>query len=537
MLQSGDRRAGQMNSTTSTTQGLMQEAVHRHQRGDLDGAARLCELILSIKPKDGTGLTLLGAITAQRGDLRRGLQLLDKALTVEPRNAEAHCNRGNILKEMGRLQAALESYDKAIALYPAFAYAYCNRGVVLEALNRFQAALESYDRALLIRPDFSLAYVNRANLLNYLGQAEEALADHDRALRLNPGDPGALVGQAEAYKSLGQLQAALASLDRAIALKPDHAQAHANRSTILLASGRFAEGWREYEWRWSGAKGQNLGQMRRHASRPLWLGHESLAGKSILLYSEQGLGDTLQFCRYAPLLHDSGAKVFLEVPQTLAALLSSLAGVAEVVPWDGTLPDFDFQCPLMSVPCAVGTTLNSIPASDRYLSADPVKVAHWDERLKPVGRPRIGLVWSGNQANRLGLQRSAPLAGLLEHLPGSHRYVSLQKEVPAEDASVVTGGVRLLDCRDGQRDLSDAAAICQCLDLLISVDTSIAHLGGALGVPTWILLPFNADWRWLQERDDSPWYPSVRLFRQQRPRDWSDVLRRVASEILRTFAN
>jgi hypothetical protein len=293
-------------------------------------------------------------------------------------------------------------------------------------------------------------------------------------------------------------------------------------------------GWHDYEWRWKSPKGPNFTE-RRSFSQPLWIGKDSIAGQTILLYGEQGLGDTLQFCRYATLVSALGATVIVEAQPPLLGLLGSLKGVSRVVAKGDSLPSFDRHCPLLSLPLAFKTTMGSIPGANPYLFSDPNKVASWQARLGEKSRPRIGLAWSGNPRQVNNHNRSLSLSDLIAHLPPRFQYVSLQKEVPEDDRNVLERSPSLLNVADHLQDFSDTAALCECLDVVISVDTSVAHLSAALGRPTWVLLHHNPDWRWLLERDDSPWYPTVTLHRQRRYGNWPDVIERAAAALDRGF--
>jgi len=345
--------------------------------------------------------------------------------------------------------------------------------------------------------------------------------------------------QADEYSNRGAALAAmnrwdeaLANFDQAIALRPDHAGAHFCRAILWLLQGDFARGWAEYEWRWKTVHGRAL-QARRRFLQPIWLGTEDIAGKTILLYSETGLGDTLQFCRFAKLVRDLGATVLLQVQEPLVELLAQLESVSQVLPETVPPPPFDVHCPLLSLPLALAIELATIPAG-KYLSAPLTRAARWRAQVGRSARPRIGLVWRGDPHNPDDPKRSLTLAELLPHLPGGFQYLSLQKEVNESERRLVAA--HLDDFVPAyELDFVETAALCECLDLVISVDTSIAHLSAALGQKTWILVPYNPDCRWLLDRDDSPWYPSARLYRQARSGDWCGLLTRVAADLNREF--
>jgi len=509
----------------------LQRARALHHDGNLAGAKILYEEILKTQPKHSEVLNLLGLIAAQTGNPQLAADLLDKAIECDPRNVEAYCNKGTLFKQLDKLDAALLCYDEAIAIAPNLAAAFFNRGLVLQELKEFNAALASFKQAIAIEPDYVEAHIACVVSLQELKQWDAALASYDRAIAILPDYEDAHLGRGALLQQLGQLDAALSSYDRAIALKPDYAAAYVGRAVTSLLLGDFEKGWIDFEWRWKDSNGPSILE-KRDFPQPLWLGEESIAGKRILLYSEQGLGDTLQFCRYAKLAADLGARVILEVQQPLSVLLEGLEGVSQLVIRGNPLPDFDFQCPLLSLPLAFKTQLGTVPSSAKYLTSDPTKVATWQTKLGEKTRPRIGLVWSGNPVHKNDQNRSVPLADLLRYLPPELQYVSLQKEVRENDKRTLRSNPQILQYSDDLHDFSDTAALCDCMDILISVDTSVAHLSGALGKNTWIMLPFVPDSRWLLDRTDSPWYPTCRIYRQEKPEDWDGVFKKVARDLV-----
>jgi Tfp pilus assembly protein PilF len=439
----------------------------------------------------------IGCLSAR--NLEHAVHLFDQAIALEPSRAEPYYKRGNALKDMARHEAAIASYNQAIERRPDYAHAYCNRGVVEQALGRVEAALSSYERAIALDPTDYMAPYNRALLMQDCSRWEEALADYDRAIGLNPRFADALY----------------------------------NRSMAQLFLGDFDSGWRGYEWRWANARRLGIGEARTF-TQPRWQG-EDLAGKSLLLYAEAGLGDTLQFCRYVPLCARLGATVNLEIQAPLVRLLERLEGVSRVIAAGGALPTFDYESPLLSLPLAFKTTLDSIPAPKSYLRADEPRIAQWQTRLDPRSRPRIGLAWSGNPRNPIDARRSIMLADWIGHLPVEFEYYSLQTQVREFDRAVLESGSLINSFDDALLDFQNTAALCACMDLVITVDTSLAHLAGALGQRTWVLLAHTPDFRWLRDRTDSPWYPSLRLYRQAAAGDWVGVFERVAADLRREF--
>ncbi|HZB93642.1 MAG TPA: tetratricopeptide repeat protein [Stellaceae bacterium] len=483
----------------------------------------------ALRPDDAGIIANLAAALAEAGDFAAALAQYEALLALMPEDPAAQYGRAAALRDLGRFEEALAGFDAALRLRPDYAEALNERGNALYSLRRFESALASYDAALALRPDLADAHNNRANALRALGRSEAALASYDAALARTPLDARVLSNRGLLLHGMGRFDEALASYARAQAIDPGLASAHWNEALSRLLLGDFARGWEKYEWRW---QTPDFAPERRQFSRPLWLGREALAGRTILLHAEQGLGDTLQFCRYAPHLAAAGATILLGAPPPLVPLLHSLAGLAWLGARGDALPAFDFHCPLLSLPRACGTGLETIPAPIPYLHAAPERIAAIAPLLPPPAPLRIGLVWSGraahpNDRNRsLALERLDPLLAL----PGI-AYVSLQRELRPADAAALARRPAITPLGEHLGDFADTAAAVAALDLVVTVDTSVAHLAGAMGKRVWILLPYVPDWRWLLQREDSPWYPSARLFRQAAPGDWDAVIARVAAAL------
>jgi len=474
------------------------------------------------------------ALLQERKQWAASLASYDRALALNAGDATVHYNRGTILRELERWPDALASYERSIALNGEFALAHAARAGTLKKLGRFPEALESYNKAIQLNPNDSAHYDGRGVLLHEMSRFEQALASFNQAIALNPDDAQACFNRGGVLEKLHDFAGAVVSYNLAITKKPDFADAGFNLALASLRTGDFITGWALYEWRWITQNGPILLQAR-HFSQPLWLGREDIAGKTILLYGEQGLGDSLQFCRYSTLVAELGARVILEVPAPLASVCATLRGVTQVIPYGQPLPDFDVQCPLMSLPLACRTRVETIPAANRYINSDPQKVAAWQARLGAQTRPRIGLTWSGSQAARMHGDRCYPLAQLIPHLSGDYEYFCLPTEITAADRQTLARNPAIRQF-PGEMDFSNTAALCECLDLVISMDTSIVHLNAALGNKTWVVLPFDCDWRWMIDREDNPWYRTVRLFRQNSRGDWNGVFERVAAELRRELA-
>ena len=465
--------------------------------------------------------------------LQEALASCDQALAFDPNYVLALNNRGVILQVLKRFEEAIVSFNKAIALHPDYPEAYYNRGIALNELKHLAQALASYEHAIALKPDFVEAHNNRGKVLKELARLDEALASYNNAIAVSPKHPDAYSNRGFIFQEMKRLGEALASYDQAIALKPDYTEALWNKAIALLLTGDFTQGWPLYEQRWDN---KTLELKKRIVPQPLWLGIEPLNGKTILLHAEQGFGDTIQFCRYAKLVSALGARVILEAPSALMPLLSGLEGIDVLVQVHQPLPDFDYHCPLLSLPLAFKTTVQTIPGSGPYLKADQTKLLAWKEKLGQKIRPRIGLVWSGNPKHKNDSNRSMTLQQLQACLPDGYDYISLHKEVKTSDQEILDNQVTIRTFSHELNDFSDTAALCELMDVVISVDTSVAHLASALGKETWVLLPYAPDWRWLLDRQDSPWYQSVRLYRQDEQRDWNNVLISVAADLTKRLA-
>ena len=430
-----------------------------------------------------------------------------------------------------RVAEAKAIYERVLAENPNDFDALHLLGVVAQQEKDFERSRALIERAIQINPQHGSAYNNLGNTLKEMGLLEPAVHQFVRAVQLRPDMLEPISNCGNALKELGRPVQAIQCYEQALGLNPNHPEVHLNRALAKLMLGDFRAGFEEYEWRWQGEK---LAPKLRQFPQPLWLGQTPLAGKTLLLHYEQGLGDTLQFCRYAPLLAAQGARVLLEVQRPLLHTLLRLPGVSVVIEKGAPLPDFDLHCPLMSLPLACRTELDTIPLPQGYLSAHPERLARWRERLNaPAGertRPRVGLVWSGSTVHVNDRNRSLRLEQLLPHLPAGPAYYCLQKELRDVDrAALAQSDIPFLG--DTLQDFDDTAALCTLMDVVVSVDTSVAHLSAALGRPTWVLLPHVPDWRWLLEREDSPWYASVQLLRQGPDRQWTTPLQRLHAQL------
>jgi tetratricopeptide (TPR) repeat protein len=473
-----------------------------------------------------------GLILKSLGRYDEAIECFDRALILSSVDAEIHNHRGLVMHAKGCLAEAIASYDRALAYDPGLAEAYNNRGVALKNLMRYDEALRDYDQALTIQPDYIEALSNRGVALKALNRFEEAVASYDRVLTLYPAYAEAHSNRGIALQELKRLEEAWDAYQDSIRLNPDYAEAHWNKALLLILLGRYEQGWGLFEWRWLRNEAKAAGKFR---GLP-WLGQEPIAGKTLLVYPEQGLGDYLQFCRYAPLVEALGAKVILEAPPVLVPVLATLPGNITIIATGEPLPPYDALCPVMSLPLAFKTTIDTIPATVPYLATNPAKVAEWQGRLGPRTQPRIGLVWSGNPTHKNDHNRSLRFDQLEPLLELPYEYHCLQKDIREEDRIILQRHPQVQLHADNLRDFSDTAALVDAMDLVISVDTSVAHLAGALGKPLWLLLPYMPDYRWMLDRSDSPWYPTARLFRQPEIGDWDKVVTEV-QYLLPTWAS
>jgi tetratricopeptide (TPR) repeat protein len=511
---------------------LQRQAYNSFQQGEFDKAERLCAGILEYRPDDFDALHMLGMLHFQRHRLVEALRFLARALKVNSSSADALSNLGLALHATGRYDEAVSSYRHALDLAPDHPEILYNLGNACLALDNIDDALSNYDRVLAIAHAHVGALVNRGNTLLRLNRPVEAMASYDKALASLPGHPQILTNRGHALRRLDRPVEALADFRAALAAAPEFAEAHFESAMTQLSLGDFDAGWKEYEWRWK------TGAFARHAAQPkvpLWLGDAPISGKTILLHAEQGFGDTIQFVRYAPLLAGRGAKVICEVQPELQALVSQPENAAlrdiRFMAAGAPRPAFDLHCPMLSLPLAFGTQPGTVPAAVPYLAASPERQAYWRDRLPP-GRLRAGFVWSGQSSHKNDSNRSIALPRLSALFENPEvRCFSLQRELRDADAKALRDLPNLVHLGGEFGDFADTAAVISLLDVVVSVDTAVAHLAGALGKPVMILLPHAADFRWMRGRDDTPWYPSAKLFRQPAFGDWDSVMARVADEL------
>ncbi|MBL6942065.1 MAG: tetratricopeptide repeat protein [Rhodospirillales bacterium] len=538
---------------------LLEQGFGQHQAGNLGEAEDLYHKILELDPGHAEANHLLGVIALDNADYPMACTLMEKAVLANPKHFIAHNNLGNARTALGDFQQAEKCYRKALKFKPDYAMAHNNLGNVLKQSSAFEEAEKHYlraasldgnyvealsglgavqlelgkvgdaeqncRRALELNPDFAEAHTNLGNVLAEKGAYKEAISHHRRAVDFNPDNAGVLNDLGNVLKDSQQFEEARTVYNRAIAIDPDDAKANYNLAMAHMTDGDLLEGFKGFEWRWKVA---GMVENRDFPGQE-WMG-EPLEGRTILVHAEQGLGDTIQFCRYLPLLVASGGKVVFECQPSLVDLVAGMGENITVFAKGETPPPYDhIHAPLLSLPRLFGTTLQTVPADSPYLQANATLSGQWAERLNQYRGPKVGLIWRGGAAHLNDRNRSASLA-LFDACftePGV-TYFSLQKDRPKEDNSLPE---RFIDLGQDFNNFSDTAAALENLDLVISVDTAVAHLAGAVGTPVWTLLAYPNDWRWLVERQDSPWYPTMRLMRKEAGQEWQFLLQRVATEI------
>ena len=512
---------------------ILQKAVKAFQDNNLELAKSFLHEALKANHLDAEAIFDLGIVYAEANRFSEALLIFHCLKSYKDKDPRIPFNIGLIYSLQGEHKLSLDAYDLALKLQPNNAEALINKAAIYNEIKEFSLALVALDYAIQLNENYYEAYLNKGNSLRALKRYDDAIAHYDKALNLKPDCHEAWVNKGVTLHELKRYDDAIAHYDRALNLKPDYHEAFWNKSLSLLVQGNFKDGLPLYESRW--IANRTIGVSSNHfLDRPLWVGGEPLQGKTILLYGEQGFGDFIQFCRYVKLVADLGAKVILETPEPLKKLMATLDGVSQLVTKGEKNIACDYRCPLLSLPLAFKTDLSSIPRANKYIAFDnaSTKILEWEQRLGVGTGPRIGLAWRGNPGHQNDASRSLTLEQLLSHLPKKYEYISLQKEVREEDRLILESSPDISSFESSLSDFSDTAALIECMDLVITIDTSVAHLSGALGKKTWVLLPHSPDWRWLLDRSDSPWYSSMKLYRQSISQDWREVLNNVESDLL-----
>jgi tetratricopeptide (TPR) repeat protein len=505
-------------------------ANEHYSSGHLQRSAEIFIEILRDQPDNIDALFMLGVMSAQTGNFNFAIEYFQKTININPTHTGAYYNLGNVYRDTGRMNEAFRCYQKVTQLNPGYTEAYINLGIIFRALGRFHEETACYHKAIQLDPRSAGAFFNLGRSFFDKEQFDKALACYEKVIRLNPNFAQAYMNLGLVLRIKGRHEEALSCYQKVIQINPDDAEAHWNMANVLLLTGNFKPGWKEYVWLW---KTIDCKKQRREFSQPAWNGCD-IKGRTILLYAEYGFGDTIQFIRFAPLVAERGVKVIVECQRELVSLLQDSEGVQKVIPQGDKLPDFDLQCSLMLLPVLFEISIDTIPNKIPYLTANPALVKKWHKRLlHDNSKMKIGIVWSGVSTSKkfCPLETFVPLAQLK-----CISFYSLQKGEAVKEVMNIPKGMQLYDYSNELTDFSDTAALIENLDLVISIDTSVAHLAGALGKPIWTLVPFVPDWRWLLNREDSPWYPTMKLFRQPLIGDWKSVFSTVLDNLQQKLA-
>jgi len=517
-----DSAGGYMNlGNAFNEQGRCEDAIQCFQKG-----LAICSGSAALWFNLGVAFSLLPRLS-------EAVAALQRAITLQPDFPNAYLCLGSVLTEQGLSEAAVQCYQKGLAIRPGDAQLWFNMGTTLLELRSLSEATAALQQAIVLKPDLAAAYNNLGNVLLKLQRLSEAVEVLQQAIALKPDYTDAYINLGNALQAQGKVKEAIAAYNRAIALNPSNLEVYYNRATAILLSGNLSHGFAEYERRTKIPRFHHFYEW--FDGKPRW-GGKNFAGKCLLVYDEQGFGDALQFCRYLPLVKSRGGSVQFSTKPPLLRLFANFPGIDEVIEHTAAViawTQSDLVVPLVSLPYIFGTTLHTIPAGVPYLNVEQHSKDVWRKRMNcQESHCRVGLVWAGNPANVSGQIRTCGLKAMLPLacIPGVTFY-SLQKGEAAQQANTPPTGMRLIDLTDDIEDFADTAALIMNLDLIISIDTAVTHLAGALGKPVWTLLPLACEWRWLLARDDTPWYPTMRLFRQSAPGDWSGVMTAVAREL------
>jgi Flp pilus assembly protein TadD len=504
--------------------------VIAHQRGQHDAAITLIRLAIELDPTSSAAHCNLGNVLKDRGRLDEAIVSYRNAVALDPGHAESHNNLGNALNEMGQFDEAIAEYRQAIAIRPAYAKAHNNLGATLHSRGQPEEAVAACQCAIALQPNYFEAHCNLGAALFSAARVEEAISEYQQALTLRPDSAEALSNLGAALCSEKRLDEGIAAYRRAIISQPEFAEAHHNLALALLLSGQFPEGRREYEWRW---RWKGFTSPRRPFTPPAWDG-SPLERRTVLVHAEQGFGDAIQFARYLPMLAGRAKHVIFECPPELARLMQRVAGsdrstVISRAALDNTeLPPFDVHVPLMSLPLHLGLPEPAALPPPPYITLEEDVLEPWRHRLEPGNRLKVGLAWACAPEKPSDRKRSIPLRSLAPLLQSGAAIYSVQ---PGEASKQNWPGSELIDLTGHIADFLDTAGLISQLDLVISVDTAVAHLAGALNKPAWVMVPYSPDWRWQLDREDSPWYPSLKIFRQTRRGEWDDVVTRIAQAL------
>ena len=491
------------------------------EKGQRESACAIYEKILHLQPADSKALLHIGQIAKQLGKPKAALKSLLLIPRDDPYYFDAQLESGLIFMKIGNANAAIKCLCSAIKTQPSSVAALASRAMAFAKIERYEKALLDLNKCINLNPKRADIFYNRALVHRKSGNNENAIADYTCAIKLDPSHYRAYNNRAIALRDAKRFDRAIDDFDKAITINKDFADGYWNKALTMLRIEKYEDAWPLYEYRW---RSTSFTSPKRSFDRPLWLGNDCLDGKSILIHSEQGLGDSLQFCRYITLMRSLGCVIYLEIEKPLIKIMRALLPSSCIFEKNADLPDFDFHCPMMSLPLAFKTKVETIPCKTPYLSACNNNKKFWKNRLNPKTKPRIGIAWQGNSAHINDNKRSIALETVIDYLSPNFEWYSLQKDVTAEDLNIIKSTPRLHHFGEEIGDFSSTAGLCDALDAVVSVDTSMAHLAGAIGTPVHILLSYNADARWHENRFDTPWYPTAKLFRQNADNQWAKPL-------------
>ena len=522
---------------------MLQQALQAFQGGNFDRANSILVKIIQNDSKCLPALHVLGLIKASQENYKEAVDFLGRAARLNPYDASLQYNLAKALVDAGLNKESIRHHKKAIELDPDNPEILLNYAKSLASLKCFDEALDLLDRALKIAPNHVGVLVNKGNIFHTRKNYDEAIINFDKALQIGPENAVAWTNKAISLEAMGRFDEALFAYDCATKTDQEYVSAHWNKSNLKLSLGDYQSGWELFEWRWRTKAQKNL--FRRYP-QPIWLGGDSLKDKTILIWSEQGLGDSIQFSRYIKMVADLGAKVIFEVQEPLVELFSSLDGVDKIIPMGSKVPDFDFHCPLMSLPLAFKTSIHTVPNEVPYIKPEKNKISFWGDRLDRDKKLRVGLVWSSGfrpdhpELWEANAKRNIPLSVLAKINIPDVAFYSLQKGSEGEKQLASwkqspENSMNIIDFTQELLDYSDTAALIDALDLIISVDTSVAHMAGALGKPVWVLNCYDSCWRWLRNARSNPWYPTAKIFHQPTRADWNPVVEQV-QECLKSLA-
>ena len=507
--------------SAKTCLALHARATDAAENGHWASASAIYKRILRFKPADSKALLRLGQSARQMGDQKTALKSFLLIPSGDPNYFDAQLDAGLIFIKIENIEAAMKCLCSALKTQPTSVAALASRAFAFVKIEQYENALLDLTKCTQLNQKKADLFYNRALVYRKLHDNENALADYTRAIELDDSHYRAYNNRAIALRDLKRFDAAINDFDKAITINRDFAEGHWNKALTLLRIERYEDAWPLFEYRWHSP---NFTSPNRSFDKPLWLGNEPLDGKKILIHSEQGLGDSLQFCRYVKLVRNLGCQIYLEVEKPLMRIMSELLPANCIFEKNSKLPNFDFHCPMMSLPLAFNTGIRTIPGKTPYLSPCDSDKKLWKNRLGTKTKPRIGIAWQGNPAHVNDTKRSIPLKKVIDYLPPDFEWISLQKDISTEDQNIIKSTSKLHHFGEDIGDFCSSAGLCDALDAVISVDTSIAHLAGAIGKPVHILLPYNADARWHENRSDTPWYTTATLFRQNTDNEWAAPL-------------